>query len=158
MNKKLVTLVLSGLVSASFFTFNKSEAIIRNKAYDYNISKSIDRYSYQYEIGDVCMYIQNEFEKSKDGNVVTIYKDKDMNSTQIKLNTKYFKSYKPSYIYIDGILVDKERLGNSQINIFLQDEALRKGKHTVEVVQYEDDMETGNITIFKTASYYVKTN
>lgn len=62
-----------------------------------------------------------------------------------------------SYIYVDGMENAKEQLGEMvQGTLDLQDDALAKGVHTVEVVQYDTDEPSGNVITYKSCQYEVK--
>lgn len=55
------------------------------------------------------------------------------------------------------MLNTKEQLGEmTQTTITLQDNSLKEGKHKVEVVQYDNDEQTGNPITYKAATYEVK--
>lgn len=76
---------------------------------------------------------------------------------QIGLSSENLDGSKLSYIYIDGMLNTKEQLGEmSQVTMTLENDALKNGKHKVEIVQYDNDEQTGNPITYKTVSYEVK--
>lgn len=62
-----------------------------------------------------------------------------------------------SFIYIDGIEVSREQLGDMvQGAIDLQEDSLNEGIHTVEVVQYSTDEPNSEIITYKSCQYEVK--
>lgn len=61
-----------------------------------------------------------------------------------------------SYIYIDGMLADKQQMADYQGSIDLTGDQLSEGIHKIEVVQYENDDTSGTMTVYKSASYEIK--
>lgn len=88
----------------------------------------------------------------KNGNALIVFVGQDTLLEQIGLSAENFDGSKLSYVYIDGMLNTKEQLGEmTQTTITLQDNSLKEGKHKVEVVQYDNDEQTGT-----PATYEVK--
>ncbi|MHB9943574.1 hypothetical protein CF065_18660 [Clostridium sporogenes] len=81
---------------------------------------------------------------------------KDDQIVQVGLNTEEFDGSKLSYIFVNGEEVAKEQLSETQTSIDLKGNALKAGKHKVEVVQFDNDKKDGKIITYKTASYECK--
>lgn len=80
----------------------------------------------------------------------------DTSLLQIGYETTGMSGGSLSYIYIDGMLLTKEQLSDSQGSLDLSGDSLTVGTHKVEVVQFENDSTDGAVTTYKTASYEVK--
>ncbi len=93
---------------------------------------------------------------SADGKIPVLFISPDITLTQIGLNTLDFNNDNLSFIYIDGNLLSKEQLGDSQINLDLENDNLSFDVHKVEIVQYENDDPTANMLTYKTASFEIK--
>ncbi len=93
---------------------------------------------------------------SENGNVPVIYESADTMLDQIELDSTEFDGSKLSFIYIDGMLVSKEQLTDSQVSLDLQDQSLSVGTHLVEVLQYDGDSPDNSYVTYKSASYEVK--
>lgn len=107
------------------------------------------------DIGEGEMYISTAGGTSEGGNVPVLF-IQDEFLIQIGLDTTNFDGSKLSYIYVDGMLLSKEQLGDSQISLDLQGDALQAGTHSVEVLQYDNDEPSGSVITYKSASYEVK--
>ena len=108
------------------------------------------------DTGDGILHLATAAGTSEDGNIPIIFAEKDALLIQIGLNTKDFDSSKLSFIYIDGMLVQKEQLANTQTSIELKEDFLKAGLHLVQVVQYSDDEPGSDIVTYKSASYEIK--
>lgn len=107
------------------------------------------------DIGDGEMYISTPGGTSEDDAVPVLFVQGET-LMQIGLDTTAFDGSKLSYIYIDGMLLSKEQLSDSQTTLTLDGNALQVGSHVVEVVQYEGDDPSDSIITYKSASYEVK--
>ena len=107
------------------------------------------------DMGNGTMHIATAGGTSENGNVPTIFVSDEI-LLQIGLNTSAFDGSKLSYIYVDGMENAKEQLADTQTVIDLSEDALKTGKHTVEIVQYENDDPTGTMVTYKKAEYEVK--
>ena len=107
------------------------------------------------DMGAGTMHIATAGGTSENGNVPTIFVSDEI-LLQIGLNTSEFDGSKLSYIYVDGMENAKEQLADTQTVIDLSENALKAGKHTVEIVQYENDEPTGTMVTYKKAEYEVK--
>lgn len=103
--------------------------------------------------GTICLYTPGG--SSENGNVPIIFIDGET-LLQIGLDSLDFDGSKLSYIYVDGMLVAKEQLANSQISLDLSGDMLSVGTHTVQVVQYDSDDPSGKMITYKSANYETK--
>ncbi|CAM2743583.1 hypothetical protein HAHI6034_03150 [Hathewaya histolytica] len=108
------------------------------------------------EMGKGKIEISTAGGTSGGGKIPVEFIGKDAQISQIGLNSEEFDGAKLSYIFIDGKEVEKEQLGNTQTAINLKGNALKEGKHKVEVVQFDNDKTDGKIITYKTASYESK--
>lgn len=112
-----------------------------------------DSYS---DTGDGVFLVVTAGGNSESGNVPVVYAAADTSLLQIGYETTGMNGGSLSYIYIDGMLLTKEQLSDSQGSLDLSGDALATGTHKVEVVQYENDVTDGAVTVYKTASYEIK--
>lgn len=61
-----------------------------------------------------------------------------------------------TYIYVDGIEQEREQISDFKSSIIITEDLLKEGIHKVEFVQYDTDDPSGNVIMYKTASYEVK--
>ncbi len=108
------------------------------------------------ELGEGTVYVATPSGTSEDGNIPVIYADSDTIMTQIGLDAWEFNGGALSFIYIDGVLVGKEQLADTQTTLTLSGEQLAVGIHTVEVVQYENDEPGAEMTTYKSMQYEIK--
>lgn len=107
------------------------------------------------ELGEGTVYVSTAGGTSEDGNIPVIYAEKD-SVKQIGLNAWDFNGGALSYVYVDGMLIEKEQLANSQITLTLESAQLTEGIHTVEVVQYANDEPGSEMIAYKSMQYQVK--
>lgn len=107
------------------------------------------------EMGNGDLSLSTPAGTSKENKAV-LFVGNDTILEQIGLDAFEFDGSKLSYIYIDGNLVAKEQLGDTQTSLDLQGDTLKPGKHTVEVVQFDNDEPTGKAVTYKSATYEVK--
>ncbi|ADK15668.1 hypothetical protein D9O40_04160 [Clostridium autoethanogenum] len=110
----------------------------------------------QADMGTGTFYISTPSGTSQNGAVPVIYADKNTQIEQIGVNTSGFNGKNLSYIFVDGVLNSKEQLAESQSSINLKGNALKVGKHKVDVVQYNNNKTTDSVITHKTAYYEVK--
>ncbi|OAA93250.1 hypothetical protein [Clostridium coskatii] len=110
----------------------------------------------QADMGTGTFYISTPSGTSQNGAVPVIYADKNTQIEQIGINTSGFNGKNLSYIFVDGVLNSKEQLAESQSSINLKGNALKVGKHKVDVVQYNNNKTTDSVITHKTAYYEVK--
>lgn len=162
--KKIILIAISILMIVSFIACSKeTEQKTNSESTKADVKKEEKKDENKIQLpsdikdkGKGSVQIATPSGTSENGQVPFIYADKDTMLTQIGLNSSEFDGSKLSYLIIDGMLNDKEQLGDSQISLSLQKELLNVGKHKVEVVQYDNDKIDGNIITYKVASYEVK--
>ena len=108
------------------------------------------------ETGKGTLYVVTSGGSTEDGIIPVIYIDPDEWDPSIEIDAWDFDGSILSYIYIDGELADKEQLGDVQMQLSLTDTGKKAGKHTVAVVQYENDDTSGKIVTYKSAQYEAK--
>lgn len=109
------------------------------------------------EFGDGKVYVSTDAGSSEDIENPVLYVDKDEDILiQIGFEAWDYDGSHLSFIYIDGMLNTKEQLGDVQMSLDLEGDALTEGIHVVEVVQYEDDDPTKEMTSYHKTSYLVK--
>lgn len=117
-----------------------------------------DMFADQAEVGEGTLNLAHTSGNTADGDEITIYYDKDTFPTSVAVETADIDGSKLSYIYVDGQLVTDEQLGDSLRDIQLQDTpvAIKEGTHNIQLVQYADDKEGGEIVTFKQQPYTLK--
>lgn len=171
MKKKIVALLLMGTLVFSFTACGekeapkeetKTEATTETKAEakgeksDVTAKeKDFDGSSYS-DTGDGTFFISTAGGTSENGNTPVIYAEPDTSILQIGCDAEGMNGNALSYIYVDGILLDKMQLADTQSSLDLTPDQLSVGSHSVEVVQYENDDTSSNVITYKSASYEVK--
>ena len=108
------------------------------------------------DIGKGRIEIVTPSGNSKDGVVPFLFVAKDTSMVQVGLNVWEFNGAKLGYIFIDGVLNTKEQLGDTQMTLTIVSDALKVGKHKVEVAQFDTDKVEGKIVCYKVGSYEIK--
>lgn len=109
------------------------------------------------DMGAGSFSIQTPAGDSADGSVPVLFISADDILIQIGYSAEAMDGSHLSYIYIDGMEVAQEQLGEMvQGVIDLQESSLEEGVHTVEVVQYSTDEPGSEITTYKSCQYEVK--
>lgn len=109
------------------------------------------------EMGNGSVVLSTAGGTSENGNTPTIFGGQATQLDQIGLSPENFDESKLSYVYTDGMLNTKEQLGEmSQTAITIQDNSLKEVNHKIEVVQYDNDEQTGTLVTYKVANYEVK--
>lgn len=109
------------------------------------------------DMGSGSFSIQTPSGDSSDGSTPILFVSKDDILIQIGYLAEGMDGSHLSYIYIDGMEVSKEQLGEmSQGTIALKENDLKEGVHDVEVVQYSTDNSDGEITTYKACQYEIK--
>ncbi|GAA0714817.1 hypothetical protein GCM10008904_30870 [Paraclostridium ghonii] len=162
MNKRILGLVLVGVLAlgitgcASSQKGTKSNANTATAKEEVSDKKDIPE-GLDKELGNGDVVLSTTGGTTENGNTPVVFAEKDTQLCQIGLSTENFDGSKLSYVYIDGMLNTKEQLGEmSQITMTLQDNSLKEGEHKVEVVQYDNDEQTGTPITYKIVSYEVK--
>ena len=160
MSKKILGLVLVGVLALGMIGCSNSKE--ENKANENTTKEEVSSKKdipsgLDKEIGNGSVVLYTTGGTTENGNTPIVFVGQDTLLEQIGLSAENFDGSKLSYVYIDGMLNTKEQLGEmTQTTITLQDNSLKEGKHKVEVVQYDNDEQTGNPVTYKVATYEVK--
>lgn len=117
-----------------------------------------DRFIGQEETGNGSLALVGVGGSTEDGSALTVFYDPNTIPTGFDVATTDIDGSMLSYIYVDGQLISKDQLGTSQRQVEIQDtpSAITEGTHTVQLVQYSTDEESGDIVTFKTQQYDLK--
>lgn len=107
------------------------------------------------DVGTGTMYLATAGGTTENGNVPDVLAEKETILMQMEVDTEGFDSTKISFVYIDGEFKTKEQFGDSQSTIDIEGDSMKEGEHTVSVVQYENNEESGNIITYKEAKYNI---
>lgn len=160
MSKKILGLVLVGVLALGMIGCSNSKE--ENKANENTTKEEVSSKKdipsgLDKEIGNGSVVLSTTGGTTENGNTPVVFVGQDTLLEQIGLSAENFDGSKLSYVYIDGMLNTKEQLGEmTQTTITLQDNSLKEGKHKVEVVQYDNDEQTGKPVTYKVATYEVK--
>lgn len=160
MSKKILGLVLVGVLALGMIGCSNSKE--ENKANENTTKEEVSSKKdipsgLDKEVGNGSVVLSTTGGTTENGNTPVVFVGQDTLLDQIGLSAENFDGSKLSYVYIDGMLNTKEQLGEmTQTTITLQDNSLKEGKHKVEVVQYDNDEQTGNPVTYKVATYEVK--
>lgn len=108
------------------------------------------------EMGEGTFALQTPSGSSEDGSTPYIFADSDLLMTEVGFTGFDADGSHLTYIYVDGMEQAKEQIGDYQGGITLTDDLLKEGIHKVEFVQYDTDDPSGNVIMYKTASYEIK--
>lgn len=122
------------------------------------VEVKVDKFAGQEEIGEGTFNIGSPSGNTADGADVVVFYDPDTFPTDVSITTEGINGGLLSYLYADGELLDKQQLGHSMGGVELQsvESAVTEGKHVLQLVQYADDEEGGEIVTFKSQEYTVK--
>lgn len=108
------------------------------------------------EMGAGDFAIQTPSGSSEDGSVPFIFADSDTYMDSFGYTGFDADGSHLTYIYVDGMEQAKEQIADFQSSIDLTGDLLKEGVHKVEFVQYDTDDPSGNVIMYKTASYEIK--
>lgn len=108
------------------------------------------------EMGEGNFALQTPSGSSEDGSTPYIFADSDLMMTEVGYTGFDADGSHLTYIYVDGMEQGKEQIADYQSSITLTDDLLKEGVHKVEFVQYDTDDPSGNVIMYKTASYEIK--
>lgn len=122
------------------------------------VEVKVDKFAGQEEIGEGTFNIGSPSGNTADVAEVVVFYDPDTFPTDVSITTEGINGGLLSYLYADGELLDKQQLGHSMGGVELQsvESAVTEGKHVLQLVQYADDEEGGEIVTFKSQEYTVK--
>lgn len=149
--KKSIAIILCIIIALTMTACGSKE----KETVDTSVERDLPESNYE-ETGEGIVYISTAGGTSEDGNVPVIYAEKDTILMQIGLNAFDFNGGSLSYIYVDGILLGKEQLSDTQTSIDLSEQQLTTGTHKIEVVQYDNDDTSSDMITYKSMEYDVK--
>lgn len=159
MKKKFIPLVILAALSlaACGSSDNSSSANSSSKTSESTtVSSAESKKDLPYEDqGTGTMYLSGPGGTTENGETLTIFDDGDTQVMQIGMDVSELDGNKLSYIYIDGTLSSKEQLSTGQSTLDLTKKYLTPGKHTINLVQYDNNNEDGSIITNKVANYEV---
>lgn len=74
---------------------------------------------------------------------------------QLRLIVSDFDVNHISYVYVDGVIFLTRQFGSADNYLNLSGDSLEAGTHHVEVIQYDNNDESGNVITYKQADYEV---
>ena len=136
----------------------ESTVIPSSVAEETAVEVKADKFAGQEEVGDGTFNIGSPSGNTADGAEVVVFYDPNIFPTDVSITTEGINGGLLSYLYADGELLDKQQLGDSMVGVELQsvESAVTEGKHVLQLVQYADDTEGGEIITFKSQEYAVK--
>lgn len=111
------------------------------------------------EIGDGTFYIASASGSTENGDEIIVYPDMEsIPFAYIDYELWDMDGSVLTYIYVDGVQVDKQQVGAGyQASIDLQENwQISEGDHVVEAVQFADNDTSGEMTFYRSATYTVK--
>lgn len=105
--------------------------------------------------GNGTVVISTANGSSKNGKIPKQYISPNTLLCQIGFEVSDFNHKFDSYIYIDGKLIEKKKFSNTTTVLTLTGDSLKKGTHTVEVVQYKNNNTKSDIITYKIAKYKI---
>lgn len=105
------------------------------------------------DMGEGTFVIKNASGNSGNGDQIIIYVNPDAWSESMGISVRDIDGSHISYIYVDGILNIKDQMANTDTSIYLHDVDLTEGIHKIELVQYDNNSEDGNVITYKVAEY-----
>lgn len=84
-----------------------------------------------------------------------LYTDKDTVLVQYGYTTEGINPDRLSYIYINNELVEKQQLGDTQTSVELRGDFLKPGNYKLIIKQYENDDESTESVLVKSADYEI---
>lgn len=110
------------------------------------------------ERGEGNFYLVNSIATTEEDKILYEFLDnKDVFLTQLSYEAWGMNAKKVSYIYLDGELVEKTILSDSQSSLTLKNKDLTYGLHTVEVLQFKngENLKDENIEFYEKAEYVI---
>lgn len=118
-------------------------------------SKDFDGSAYS-DTGLGEFYISSASGSTEDGEEVFIYYDENAIMNSIGFRVWDFDGKMLTYIYVDGIQMDRGQMSSYDSSIDLTGDLLSKGFHKVEAVQFEDNDPQKAVITYKSAEYEVR--
>lgn len=158
--KRIISLVLTSILSLILLT----GCATQNKNEDTNNNQQSNKKDLSLNIeerGEGRFFLTNATGTTESNNTIYEFLDSDDEIlSQLSYESWGINSKKVSYIYLDGELVEKTVLGDTQSSLTLKGKSLEYGKHTVEVLQFKDgeSLEDDNIGFYEKAQYIITNN
>lgn len=110
----------------------------------------------QDECGEANFYLYFASGTSENGKIPNIYVDKKFPNGHVDWFISDVDNSYPVRIYIDGKQVDIDYIGiQVQKSMFFSGNEMKKGLHTVEMVQFENNNPKGYVVTYRRAQYRV---
>lgn len=153
MKLKIILLVLSLSVFAGCGT-KKEEANTQETVQETSPEETVQE---EEPVKEVTVYVAHD--EVGEGTMEVLPAEmtvsKDTLLTQIEIDTNV-SSDLLTFTYIDGTFIEKATRSESQYTVNITGDLLSQGEHTVEVIQYEGDDESGTIAMCKVAKFTIK--
>ena len=109
------------------------------------------------EIGAGSFNLVNASGSTETGQPITVLYVPDTVGADFDIRTAEFDGSHFTYVYVDGVFVEKAQFGESQHQFDVPDDILKnEGMHTVSLIQYDNDEPGGNIITVKHHQFEVK--
>lgn len=109
------------------------------------------------DIGDGEVTLMSSGNKASKGEVLNVSQSAGEDDIEIKVIGENIDSSKETYIFVDDKLLDKEMFDETDgEDIDLKAEAITKGDHKLQFVQFEKDDPKGTVTFYREMSYKVQ--
>lgn len=155
--KKILSLVFLLLISINLIACSNASSNNNNNTSEKTNEVTRDLKEGQYEEkGEGDFLIACAGGTTENGNVPVEYVASDTLVSQIGYEAWGFDGSKLSFIYVNGILQDKQQLTDTQSTLELKDNSLKPGTYKVEVAQYENDDPNSEMVTYKTCQYEIK--
>ena len=165
-NKRIATVSKKGVVTAKKKGTTTIYATVGKKKYErkvtvYNAGEYL-KGKYKNIVSDDVIYLRSGAGDSKNGNIPTFYSPKppkgytNGRSIGVDITEQNPDDIHPYWTYIDHIRVSIDTVAiRSTMSHYIQWDALKNGKHIVEVVQYKDDDPKKEVILYKKMYYKV---
>lgn len=153
--KRMINMGLIGILSFIFLTgctIKGENPTITEESKKMDLGLSIE------ERGEGYFYLINSMGTTEDDKTLYEFLDnEDTFLTQLGYEARGMNDKKVSYIYLDGKLVEKVILSDTQSSLTLKKKDLEYGLHTVEVLQFKngENLENDNIEYYEKAEYVI---
>ena len=102
------------------------------------------------EIGAGAFNLVNSSGTTETGEPITVLYKPDTVGADFDIRTLDFDGSRLTFVYVDGVYVEKYQFGETWIQFDVPDSILKKeGLHTVSLIQYENDDQSGTIITAK---------
>lgn len=120
--------------------------------------KPADQFEGVAEVGEGAFNLAHTSGYTAEGDKIVVLYDPDTFPTAIGIHTEDIDGSLMSYLYVDGMLVNVTQLGTSQDSVEIQDtpNAITEGEHKLQLVQYDNDSEDGEIVTYKEQPFTIK--